>query len=124
MGASTWPRYATLRRSRAQRPGASAAFRHAGRTRRLCARAWRSLVQAGGGTGSRAQFSRSMGVNMTACGFVALIGAPNAGKSTLINTLVGAKVSIVSRKAQTTRGTVRGVVVEGETQIGFVDPPG
>src|SRR5580704_19577211 len=49
----------------------------------------------------------------TRCGFVALIGAPNAGKSTLLNQLVGAKVSIVSRKAQTTRSTVRGVVVEG-----------
>ncbi len=61
---------------------------------------------------------------MTACGFVALIGAPNAGKSTLINALVGAKVSIVSRKAQTTRAVVRGVVVEGETQIVFVDTPG
>ena len=61
---------------------------------------------------------------MTACGFVALIGAPNAGKSTLINKLVGAKVSIVSRKAQTTRGPVRGVVIEGETQIVFVDTPG
>ncbi len=65
-----------------------------------------------------------MGANMTTCGFVALIGAPNAGKSTLINKLVGAKVSIVSRKAQTTRGTVRGVVIEGETQIVFVDTPG
>lgn len=61
---------------------------------------------------------------MTRCGFVALIGAPNAGKSTLINRLVGAKVSIVSRKAQTTRGPVRGVVVEGEAQIIFVDTPG
>ena len=61
---------------------------------------------------------------MTTCGFVALIGAPNAGKSTLINKLVGAKVSIVSRKAQTTRGPVRGVVVEGDAQIVFVDTPG
>jgi GTP-binding protein Era len=61
---------------------------------------------------------------MTQCGFVALIGAPNAGKSTLINALVGAKVSIVSRKAQTTRGPVRGVVVEGEAQLIFVDTPG
>ena len=61
---------------------------------------------------------------MTACGFVALIGAPNAGKSTLINRLVGAKVSIVSRKAQTTRGPVRGVAVEGQAQIVFVDTPG
>jgi GTP-binding protein Era len=61
---------------------------------------------------------------MTQCGFVALIGAPNAGKSTLINALVGAKVSIVSRKAQTTRGPVRGVVVEGVAQLIFVDTPG
>ena len=53
-----------------------------------------------------------------------MIGAPNAGKSTLINELVGAKVSIVSRKAQTTRAAVRGVVVEGEAQIVFVDTPG
>ena len=60
----------------------------------------------------------------TRCGFVALIGAPNAGKSTLLNSLVGAKVSIVSRKAQTTRSTVRGVVVEGAAQIVFVDTPG
>jgi GTP-binding protein Era len=61
---------------------------------------------------------------MTACGFVALIGAPNAGKSTLINKLVGAKVSIVSRKAQTTRAPVRGVLVEGDAQIVLVDTAG
>jgi GTP-binding protein Era len=60
----------------------------------------------------------------TACGFVALIGAPNAGKSTLINALVGSKVSVVSRKAQTTRTTVRGIVIEGAAQIVFVDTPG
>ncbi|MGH6813994.1 MAG: GTPase Era [Methylocella sp.] len=60
----------------------------------------------------------------TSCGFVALIGAPNAGKSTLINWLVGSKVSIVSRKAQTTRGTVRGIALEGAAQIIFVDTPG
>ena len=60
----------------------------------------------------------------TRCGFVALIGVPNAGKSTLINSLVGAKVAIVSRKVQTTRQLVRGIVVEGAAQIIFVDTPG
>jgi GTP-binding protein Era len=60
----------------------------------------------------------------THCGFVALIGAPNAGKSTLLNQLVGAKVSIVSRKVQTTRSLVRGIALEGASQIIFVDTPG
>ena len=58
------------------------------------------------------------------CGFVALIGAPNAGKSTLVNALVGAKVSIVSCKVQTTRSLVRGICMEGETQLVLVDTPG
>ena len=63
-------------------------------------------------------------VSATRCGFVAVIGAPNAGKSTLVNALVGEKVSIVTRKAQTTRSTVRGVLTRGEAQIVFVDTPG
>lgn len=60
----------------------------------------------------------------TRCGFVALIGAPNVGKSTLVNALVGSKVTIVSRKVQTTRALIRGIVVEGASQIILVDTPG
>ncbi|MGJ4969576.1 MULTISPECIES: GTPase Era [unclassified Bradyrhizobium] len=60
----------------------------------------------------------------TRCGFVALIGAPNVGKSTLVNALVGSKVTIVSRKVQTTRALIRGIVIEGASQIILVDTPG
>ena len=60
----------------------------------------------------------------TRCGFAAIIGAPNAGKSTLINALVGSKVAIVSPKVQTTRMPVRGIAMAGQTQIVFVDTPG
>ena len=61
---------------------------------------------------------------MTKCGFVALIGEPNAGKSTLLNRMVGAKVSIVTHKVQTTRASIRGFALENQTQIVFVDTPG
>lgn len=61
---------------------------------------------------------------VTRSGFVALIGAPNAGKSTLVNRLVGAKVSIVTHKVQTTRAIVRGIATHGSAQIVFVDTPG
>jgi GTP-binding protein Era len=61
---------------------------------------------------------------MSKAGFVAVIGAPNAGKSTLVNGLVGQKVAIVSPKAQTTRARLMGIAIEGETQILLVDTPG
>lgn len=61
---------------------------------------------------------------LTRCGFVALIGAPNVGKSTLVNALVGSKVTIVSKKVQTTRALIRGIVVENNAQIVLVDTPG
>lgn len=60
----------------------------------------------------------------TRCGFVALIGAPNVGKSTLVNALVGSKVTIVSRKVQTTRALIRGIVIENNAQIVLIDTPG
>ena len=64
------------------------------------------------------------GTERRRCGFIAVIGAPNAGKSTLVNALVGAKVSIVSHKVQTTRVPVRGIAIEGDSQLVFIDTPG
>jgi GTP-binding protein Era len=58
------------------------------------------------------------------CGFIAIIGAPNAGKSTLVNALVGAKVTIVSHKVQTTRAPLKGIAIEGSSQLVFIDTPG
>ena len=61
---------------------------------------------------------------MSRCGLVAVLGAPNAGKSTLVNALVGQKVAIVSPKAQTTRARLMGIAIEGEAQMLLVDTPG
>src|SRR5438270_2723194 len=58
------------------------------------------------------------------CGFIALLGAPNAGKSTLVNALVGSKVAIVSHKVQTTRAQLRGIAIAGPAQLIFIDTPG
>src|SRR5690606_27800494 len=60
----------------------------------------------------------------TRAGFVALLGEPNAGKSTLLNRIVGAKVAIVTHKVQTTRARIRGIAIEGASQLVFVDTPG
>lgn len=74
--------------------------------------------------GAASNIAPSVPLDQQSAGFVALIGAPNAGKSTLINQLVGTKVSIVSHKVQTTRTTVRGIVMQDNAQIIFVDTPG
>src|SRR6185312_11257608 len=87
-------------------------------------RAGRGRLQAPGGTGCGGQIARHGRTMTQRCGFCAIIGAPNAGKSTLVNALVGSKVAIVSPKVQTTRMPVRGIAMAGETQIIFVDTPG
>jgi GTP-binding protein Era len=73
--------------------------------------------------GSKTPMSEAVNKSMR-CGFVALIGAPNSGKSTLTNSLVETKVSIVTHKAQTTRGPVRGIFLDGDSQVVLVDTPG
>src|SRR5690606_3744190 len=115
--AGLYPEGARGPRSRAALCGGSARGRLRSRHRR-------GRLQAPGRTGRRRQAVGEGAAMPSRCGVAAIIGAPNAGKSTLSNALVASKVAVVSPKVQTTRMPVRGIAMAGETQIVFVDTPG
>src|SRR5262249_26098094 len=130
MGAGARPRAAHLSHRGRRRAGASPHLHRHGRGRWHRASHGDGLLEArgrGGGGGccaGRAGPQPLSGESARRCGFVAIVGAPNAGKSTLLNELVGAKVSIVSPKVQTTRSRVLGIAIDGATQLVFIDTPG
>src|SRR5262245_10422499 len=121
---------ADLCRDGAQRPRSRAQLLDRGAHPRARAAAWRRTDQARCGTGRRGANASALGcvegmsATSTRCGFVAVLGAPNSGKSTLVNTAVGQKVTIVTQKVQTTRMPVRGIAMRGDAQVIFVDTPG
>src|SRR5439155_5053280 len=125
-GGGQGPKDARLRSRRAHRRPSRAAL-HRARVGPASRRGHgRRHQQAGSGNrgGRSAVEPAAMSEAETRAGFVAVIGAPNAGKSTLVNALVGQKVAIVSAKAQTTRSRLMGIAIHGEAQILLVDTPG
>ena len=107
------------------RPAPCAALRRRGRDQRASARpSAEGADQAGSRDRGRQGAAGEADDDANSCGLVAVVGAPNAGKSTLVNALVGQKVAIVSPKAQTTRTRLMGIAIEGEAQILLLDTPG
>src|SRR5262245_32400519 len=135
MGARPRPRAAALCRGGTARARPRPPLHRRGHHQRQEGRARGGRQQARRRTGRRRGAALARGgvetrkvsapeASQTRCGFIAVIGAPNAGKSTLVNALVGAKVSIVSHKVQTTRTPLRGIAIEGASQLVFIDTPG
>ncbi|MBV9653650.1 MAG: GTPase Era, partial [Acetobacteraceae bacterium] len=123
MGAGARPAAAALQRRVPRGAAARAGVRHRGGDGRLVRHRQRGQ-QAGSGAGGGCGSARAVAVVTARCGFAAIVGAPNAGKSTLLNRLTGAKLSIVTPKAQTTRFRVLGILMRGDSQILLVDTPG
>ena len=120
MGPDHAPRFTAEVRIKGKKPA-----RGEGASKRAAEQAAATALLAREGVWKRAPMSEpGAGAPTTRCGFIAVIGAPNAGKSTLVNALVGAKVSIVSHKVQTTRMPMRGIAIEGASQLVFIDTPG
>src|SRR5688500_3244150 len=123
MGGRARPQATDLQGDRADRPAACAAL-HGPRLGQGLWRGRRRRVEQAGSRNRRRHGAAGAACMTTRCGFVAVIGAPNAGKSTLVNALVGQKVAIVSAKAQTTRARLMGIAIEGDAQILLLDTPG